>query len=103
MAPDVVAGGINLPRAAPNDENEDEDDNDDEEEEEEVSYDPGETPLGCGIFGQYPIPALLGFVVLGLVVGIGLSSWRPEVRYRQSTSIGDNCPCCLLCMLRPRY
>ena len=98
----VVEGGLNLPppRAAQNDENEDDDEDDDDEEEEEVSYDPGETPLGCGIFGQYPITALLGFVVLGLVVGIGLSSWRPEVRtgttmqyIRIRTKIGDLSVC----------
>lgn len=34
--------------------------------------------MGCCIFGRYPITALLGFVVLGLCIGIGLSYWRPE-------------------------
>ena len=53
---------------------------DDEEDEDELSYDPGETPMGCCIFGKYPMTALFGFVFLGLLVGIGLSYWRPEVR-----------------------
>jgi Na+/H+-dicarboxylate symporter len=49
-----------------------------EDDDEVLSYDPGETPMGCCIFGKYPITALLGFVVLGLIIGIGLSYWRPE-------------------------
>lgn len=85
----VGDGGLavvnNLPPPASEQHKKDEDDEvkggeEHEDEEEELSYDPGATPLGCGIFGKYPITALLGFVVLGLIVGIGLSSWRPEVR-----------------------
>lgn len=53
----------------------------DDEEDDALSYDPGETPMGCCIFGKYPMTALFGFVFLGLLVGIGLSYWRPEVRY----------------------
>ena len=52
----------------------------DDEEDDALSYDPGETPMGCCIFGKYPMTALFGFVFLGLLVGIGLSYWRPEVR-----------------------
>jgi hypothetical protein len=50
----------------------------DDEEDDALSYDPGETPMGCCIFGKYPMTALFGFVFLGLLVGIGLSYWRPE-------------------------
>ena len=74
-APEVVAAGTTPtppPPAAKNDE--------------EFSYDPGTTtPLGCGIFGKYPITALLGFVAFGLFVGIGLSYWRPETPAEQVT------------------
>ena len=35
------------------------------------------TSIGCGILGRYPIISLLGFVVTGIVLGIGLSFWRP--------------------------
>ena len=74
----VAAGTTPPPPAAQNDEDEDD---------EEFSYDPSTTttPLGCGIFGKYPITALLGFVAFGLFVGIGLSYWRPETPAEQVT------------------
>jgi hypothetical protein len=36
------------------------------------------TPLGCGIFGRYPIASLLIFVAVGTGVGVGLSFWTPD-------------------------
>ena len=53
-----------------------------QQEEEEMGSDqfglPDEkTSIGCGILGRYPIISLLGFVVTGIVLGIGLSFWRP--------------------------
>ena len=63
-----------LLKPAPGDAENDDDDDD------ELSYNPGPTPMGCWIFGKYPIISLLGFVSLGFAIGIGLSYWRPEVR-----------------------
>jgi hypothetical protein len=33
---------------------------------------------GCGILGRYPIISVISFAVVGISIGIGLSSWDPD-------------------------
>jgi hypothetical protein len=33
---------------------------------------------GCGILGRYPIISVISFAVVGICIGIGLSSWEPD-------------------------
>jgi Na+/H+-dicarboxylate symporter len=34
--------------------------------------------VGCGILGKYPVLSVLIFAATGLLVGIGMSTWKPE-------------------------
>jgi hypothetical protein len=54
------------------DENNNQDDDDDEE-----SATTTHVSLGCGVLGRYPIISLITFVLTGILLGIGISYWRP--------------------------
>jgi hypothetical protein len=54
-------------------EKEDIDNQDDDEESTTTTH----VQLGCGILGRYPIISLISFVLTGILLGIGLSYWRP--------------------------
>eukprot|EP00587_Corethron_hystrix_P003821 CAMPEP_0113321272 /NCGR_PEP_ID=MMETSP0010_2-20120614/14808_1 /TAXON_ID=216773 ORGANISM="Corethron hystrix, Strain 308" /NCGR_SAMPLE_ID=MMETSP0010_2 /ASSEMBLY_ACC=CAM_ASM_000155 /LENGTH=512 /DNA_ID=CAMNT_0000179343 /DNA_START=39 /DNA_END=1577 /DNA_ORIENTATION=- /assembly_acc=CAM_ASM_000155 len=52
---------------------------------EDLGHEPMDIAPGCGILGQYPLTTLLVFAVLGIVLGIIFSNWKPE-----SGSVEDN-------------
>jgi hypothetical protein len=45
---------------------------------ETIEEDEDDPLAGCGILGRYPIISVITFAVVGICIGIGLSSWEPE-------------------------